>query len=114
LLRLLWVIGTMFLIFYAVSAMSTFVSAFDRRLTPLLDRMADRMEGQAPAEDHVFTDAFERLEKSVRGLLFGRNPTINSIELKTFLALSRTAESLVMSLDNEILPPKLVSNAFRP
>jgi multidrug resistance protein MdtO len=87
---------------------------FDSRLTALLDRMADRMEGQTPAGDHGFTDAFERLEKSVRSCCSEELQRSMAIELKTFLALSRTAESLIMSLDNEILPPKLVSNATRP
>jgi multidrug resistance protein MdtO len=39
---------------------------FDSRLAVVLDGMADRMEGQTPAEDHDFKDAFERLEKAVR------------------------------------------------
>jgi multidrug resistance protein MdtO len=87
---------------------------FDSRLTALLDRMADRMEGQRPAGDQGFTDTFERLEKSVRSCCSEELQRSMAIELKTFLALSRTAERLVMSLDNEILPPKLVSNATRP
>jgi len=84
---------------------------FDSRLTVVLDRMADRMEGQTPAEDHDFKDAFERLEKAVRSYCSEELQRSMAIELKTFLALSRTAESLVMSLDNEILSPKLGSNA---
>jgi multidrug resistance protein MdtO len=87
---------------------------FDSRLTAVLDRMADRMEGQTPAKDHDFTDAFERLERAVRSCCSEELQRSMAIELKTFLALSRTAESLVMSLDNEILPPKLVSNTNQP
>jgi multidrug resistance protein MdtO len=87
---------------------------FDSRLTVILDSMADRMEGQTPAENHDFTDGFERLEKSVRNCCSEELQRSMAIELKTFLALSRTAESLAMSLDNEILPPKLVSNATQP
>jgi hypothetical protein len=80
---------------------------FDSRLAVVLDRMADRMEGQTPAEDHDFKDAFERLEKAV-GTCCSEGPQRSmAIELKTFLALSRTAESLVMSLDNEMLPRKI-------
>jgi multidrug resistance protein MdtO len=80
---------------------------FDSRLAVVLDRMADRMEGQTPAEDHDFKYAFERLEKAVR-ICCSEGPQRSvATELKTFLALSRTAESLVMSLDNEILPPKI-------
>jgi multidrug resistance protein MdtO len=87
---------------------------FDSRLTVILERMADRMEGQTLAENYDFTDAFERLEKAVRSYCSEELQRSMAIELKTFLALSRTAESLVMSLDSEIMPPKLVSNATRP
>jgi multidrug resistance protein MdtO len=80
---------------------------FDGRLAMVLDRMADRMEGQARAEDHDFKGAFERLEKAVRTCCSEEPQRSVAIELKTFLTLSRTAESLVMSLDNEILPPKI-------
>jgi hypothetical protein len=72
------------------------------------------MDGQTPAEDHDFVDAFERLEREVRSCCSEELQRSMAIELKTFLALSRTAESLAMSLDNEILPPKLVSNATQP
>jgi multidrug resistance protein MdtO len=87
---------------------------FDSRLTVILDRMADRMDGQTPAKDHDFTDAFERLENEIRTCCSEGLQQPMAIELKTFLALSRTAESLVMSLDNEILSPKLGSNANQP
>jgi multidrug resistance protein MdtO len=80
---------------------------FDSRLAVELDRMADRMEGQTPAEDHDFKDAFEHLEKAV-GICCSEGPQRSrAIELQTFLALSRTAKSLVMSMDNEILPPEI-------
>jgi hypothetical protein len=79
---------------------------FDSRLAVVLDRMADRMEGQTPAEDHDFKDAFECLEKAVMTCCPEGPQRPMAIELKTFLALSRTAESLVMSLDNEMLPRK--------
>jgi hypothetical protein len=87
---------------------------FDSRLTVILDRMADRMDGQTPAKDHDFTDAFERLENEIRTCCSEGLQQPMAIELKTFLALSRTAESLVMSLDNEILSPKFGSNANQP
>jgi multidrug resistance protein MdtO len=75
---------------------------FDSRLAVALDRMADRMEGQKPAEDHDFKDAFERLEKAVRNCCSEGPQRSRAIELQTFLALSRTAKSLVVSLANEI------------
>ncbi|HTF65269.1 MAG TPA: FUSC family protein, partial [Edaphobacter sp.] len=65
---------------------------FDSRLAVVLDRMADRMEGQTPAEDHDFKDAFERLEKAVRNCCSEGPQRSMAIELKTFLALSRTAK----------------------
>jgi multidrug resistance protein MdtO len=80
---------------------------FDSRLAVVLGRMADRMEGQTPAENHDFKDAFERLEKAVITCCSEGPQRSMAIELKTFLALSRTAESLVMSLDNEMLPHKI-------
>jgi hypothetical protein len=80
---------------------------FDSRLAVVLDRMADRMEGQTPAEDHDFKDAFDRLEKAVRNCCSEGPQRSRAIELQTFLALSRTTKSLIMSLDNEILPPKI-------
>jgi multidrug resistance protein MdtO len=78
---------------------------FDSRLAAVLDRMADRMGGQTPAEDHSFKDAYEHLEKVVSTCC--SEGLQRSIELKTFLALSRTAESVVMSLDNEILATQI-------
>jgi multidrug resistance protein MdtO len=84
---------------------------FDSRLAVILDRMADRMEEKAPTEDQDFRDAFERLEKVVRTCCSEGPQQSIAIELKAFLALSRTAESLVRSLDNEILPSKLGSDA---
>jgi hypothetical protein len=80
---------------------------FDSRLAVVLDRMADRIEGQASAEDRDFKDAFERLEKAVRTCCSEEPQRSRAIELQTFLALSRTAKGLVMSLDNEILPPEI-------
>jgi multidrug resistance protein MdtO len=75
---------------------------FDTRLAGMLDRMADRMERKAPMEDHDFKDAFERLERVVRTCcLQGLQQSIAN-ELKTFLALSRAAQGLVMCLSNEI------------
>jgi len=75
---------------------------FDSRLAVVLDRMAERMEGQTPAEDQDFKDAFDRLEKAVRICCPEGPQRSMATELQTFLALSRTAESLLMSLDNEI------------
>jgi hypothetical protein len=80
---------------------------FDSRLAVILDRMADRMEGQTQAEDPDFTDAFEHLEKAVGTCGSERLQRSMAIELKTFLALSRTAENLVISLEKETQPTEI-------
>jgi multidrug resistance protein MdtO len=84
---------------------------FDSQLAITLDRLADNMEEKAPTENHKLKDAFERLEESVRTCCSEGSQQSIAIELKTFLALSRTAEGLAMSLENEILPPRLGSSA---
>jgi multidrug resistance protein MdtO len=84
---------------------------FDNQLATILDGLADRLEDRAPKEGHDSTDAFERLEEAVRTCCPEWPQQSIAIELKTFLALSRTADGLVMSLENEILPTKSGSNA---
>jgi multidrug resistance protein MdtO len=84
---------------------------FDDRLAAILDRMADRMEEEAPPDDHGIEDALERLEKVVRTCCSEYPQQSIAIELKTFLALSRTAESLVRSLQNQISFPNIGSSA---
>jgi multidrug resistance protein MdtO len=84
---------------------------FDSQLAITLDRLADNMEEKAPREDHELKNAFERLVESVRTCCLEGSQQSMAIELKTFLALSRTAEGLVMSLENELLPPKVGCNA---
>jgi hypothetical protein len=75
---------------------------FDGRLAAILERMADRMEEKSPIKDHDLKDAFEPLEIGVRKSRTEDPHQYIAIELKTFLALSQTAESLVMSLANEV------------
>jgi hypothetical protein len=84
---------------------------FDSQLAITLDRLANKMEEKAQTEDHELKDALERLEESVRTCCSEGPQQSMAIGLKTFLALSRTAEGLVMSLENEMLPPRLGSNA---
>jgi multidrug resistance protein MdtO len=84
---------------------------FDGQLAAILDRLADRMEGQTPTEDHDFVDAFERLEGTILACC-SEGQSI-AIELKTFLSLSRSTESLVRSLEKEILLPELGSSAIQ-
>jgi multidrug resistance protein MdtO len=79
---------------------------FDRRLAAILDRMAARIEGQTVTEQHDFEDASARLERTIMTCCLNGSQRSIPIELKTFLALSRSIESLVFSLENEILLPK--------
>jgi multidrug resistance protein MdtO len=75
---------------------------FDERLARVLDDMADRMEGKASERGGGFTDAFGRLEQTVRA--FGSEGPQGALAagLQTFLALSRSLASVTMSLDKEI------------
>jgi hypothetical protein len=66
--------------------------------------MADRMEREEPMEDLDLKDAFDRLEKAVLACRFEGTRQSTAIELKTLLALSRTAESLLLSLEDKIAP----------
>lgn len=75
---------------------------FDGRLAAILELMANRLENTAPHEDHDFRGAFERLESTARACCLEGPPQSKTIELDTFLSLSRTAEGLVISLANEI------------
>jgi multidrug resistance protein MdtO len=75
---------------------------FDNRLGVILELMANRLENTAPPEDRDFRSAFERLESTVRACSMEGPHQSGSIELETFLSLSRTAEGLVISLANEI------------
>jgi hypothetical protein len=75
---------------------------FDDRLAAILEAMAERMEGKAPKEGHDYRDTFEQLEKVLHGYCTEASNQSIEIEMKTFLALSRTANNLVMSLAQEI------------
>ena len=75
---------------------------FDDRLAAILETMAERMEERAPKEDHDYKDEFEHLEKVLDSYCTEASHQSIAIEMKTFLALSHTAKSLVMSLAQEI------------
>ena len=66
--------------------------------------MADRMEREEPMEDLDLKDAFDRLEKAVLACCSEGTRQSTAIELKTLLALYRTAESLLLSLEDKIAP----------
>jgi hypothetical protein len=57
--------------------------------------MASRIDGEAPRPEDRFEDSFERLEQTVRTEML-------TPELKTFLILSHSIESVASSLDQEI------------
>jgi hypothetical protein len=79
---------------------------FDSRLATILESMADRMEGRTPTGDGELQDAFERLEQAVRVCCLEGSQESMAVEPRTLLALSRTAESLVLSLESEMFPSK--------
>lgn len=75
---------------------------FDDNLAKTLDGMADRMEGKASQEKDNLEDSFKRLEQTVRTCCSEESQEFITAELQTFLALSRSVESVTMSLDKEI------------
>jgi multidrug resistance protein MdtO len=80
---------------------------FDGRLATILESMANRMEGQEATQEDAFKGAFERLEGAVWSCCLEGSQQSMSAELRTFLSLSCTAESLVLSLESEMFPSKL-------
>jgi hypothetical protein len=75
---------------------------FDNRLAAILETMAERMEEGGPKEGHYYKDEFEHLEKVLDSYCTQASHQSTAIEMKTFLAFSRTAKSLVMSLVSAI------------
>jgi multidrug resistance protein MdtO len=75
---------------------------FDGRLAAILETMAERMEERAPKEGHHYKEEFEHLEKVLDSSCTEASHQSIAVEMKTFLALSRTAKSLLMSLALEI------------
>jgi multidrug resistance protein MdtO len=72
---------------------------FDDQLASMLDGMADRMEGQTAEERARLEGALERLGQTIQTCCPGESRTT---EIQTFLALSRSIESVTISLDREI------------
>jgi len=75
---------------------------FDDNLAKMLDGMADRLEGKAREEKDKFEDSFKRLEQTIQRCCSEGPEELPTAKLQTFLALSRSAESLTMSLNKEI------------
>jgi multidrug resistance protein MdtO len=72
---------------------------FDDQLASMLDGMADRMEGKAAEEGGRLEAPLERLGQTIQTCYPGESRTM---EVQTFLALSRSIESVTISLDREI------------
>jgi hypothetical protein len=75
---------------------------FDDNLAKVLDGMADRMEGKASQEKETFEDSFKRLEQTIQSCCSEGPQELPTADLQTFLALSRSIESVAISLDKEI------------
>jgi len=68
----------------------------------ILDGMADRLETKSSQEKDNFEDSFERLEQTIRSCCSEGPQELLPAELQAFLALSRSIESVTMSLAEEI------------
>jgi multidrug resistance protein MdtO len=66
---------------------------FDHELAEALDGIAEQMEGNPQPRSNQLTDALQRLEEQA-----GACPAQITAHLKDFMALSRTAERLVMDV----------------
>jgi multidrug resistance protein MdtO len=75
---------------------------FDTELANVLDRMADGMEGKAPEGKNNLEHSFERLDQTVRNCCSEGPQELLTAELRTFLALSRSIESVTIALEKEI------------
>jgi multidrug resistance protein MdtO len=75
---------------------------FDGRLARASDGMANRIEGRAREGKDAFENAFERLEQTVRSSCSEGPERLVTEKLQTFLALSRSINSLTTSLEKEI------------
>jgi multidrug resistance protein MdtO len=75
---------------------------FDEELAKVLDGMADRMAGKVSQRKDNLEHSFERLEQTIRSCCSEGPQKLLTAELQTFLALSRSIESVTMSLSKEI------------
>jgi multidrug resistance protein MdtO len=75
---------------------------FDDHLAKMLDGMADRMDGKASEGRDNLEHSLERLEQTIQSCCSEGPQGLLTAELQTFLALSRSIESVTISLDKEI------------
>jgi multidrug resistance protein MdtO len=70
---------------------------FDTQMSAVFDGMADRMEGIANPKANHLAEAFERLEEAAKAC-----DASASTHLSDFMALSRTAEQLALSVAQDV------------
>ena len=75
---------------------------FDEDLANVLDGMADRTAGKVSERKDSLEHSFERLEQTILSCCSEGPQKLLTAKLQTFLALSRSSESVIMSLDKEI------------
>jgi multidrug resistance protein MdtO len=83
-------------------AVSVGQQEFDDNLAKMMDGMADRMDGKASERRDNLERSFEHLEQTIRSCWSEGPQGLPTAELQTFLALSRSIESVIISLDKEI------------
>ena len=75
---------------------------FDDQLAKMLDGMANRIDGEPTRTMDNFEDSFQRLEQTIQACCSETTPKPLAAELRTFLALSSSMESVAMSLYKEM------------
>jgi hypothetical protein len=68
----------------------------------MLDGMANRIDGEPTRTMDNFEDSFQRLEQTIQTCCSETTPKSLAAELRTFLALSSSMESVAMSLYKEM------------
>lgn len=75
---------------------------FDSLTADLLDSMADRMGGKASQVGARLHDSLDRLEQTIRAPGSEARQALLTAHMDTFLILSRSIESVMTSLDNDV------------
>ncbi|MGB7731190.1 MAG: FUSC family protein [Candidatus Acidiferrum sp.] len=74
---------------------------FDNQSAKMLDNMADRLDGKMSYENGNFEDSFEQLQVTIRTCCSKGPQKSLTVQVQTFLALSRNVEYLTKSLSKE-------------
>jgi multidrug resistance protein MdtO len=75
---------------------------FDNQLAKTLDGMANRIDGETPGAKGNFEDSFDRLEQTIHTCCSKAPQDSLTGEFQTFVALSRSAESVMSALDKAV------------